>query len=115
MRKDDSMKLVLAVIHDEDAHRLMEAISSAGFMCTKLASTGGLLRSGNTTIFLGVEPEKVESVIHIIKEQCQTTKQMTLVTPPSVQVIESAITYPVEVTVGGATVFVIDLDQYVKL
>lgn len=109
------MKLVLAVIHDEDAHRLMEAFSAAGFMCTKLASTGGLLKSGNTTVFLGVEQEKVEAVIEIIKEHCKTTKQMTLVTPPSLQVIESAISYPVEVTVGGATVFVIDLEQYIKL
>lgn len=109
------MKLVLAVIHDEDAHHLMEAFSAANLMCTKLASTGGLLRSGNTTVFLGVDPEQVEGVIDIIREQCQTTKQLTLITPPSIQVIESAISYPVEVTVGGATVFVLDLDQYIKL
>lgn len=109
------MKLIIAVIHDEDAHALMDGLSAAGYMCTKMASTGGLLKNGNTTVFLGVDEEKVDSALEIIKEHCQTNKQMTLITPPSVNVIESVITYPIEVTVGGATVFVLDVDQYIKL
>lgn len=39
------MKMVMAVIHDEDSHRLMEALTKGGFMATKLASTGGLLKT----------------------------------------------------------------------
>lgn len=108
------MKLIIAIIHDEDAHPLMDGLSAGGFMSTKLASTGGLLRNGNTTIMVGVGVDKVEDVLSIIKEHCQTTKQMTLITPPSVNILESVITYPVEVTVGGATVFVLDVDQHIK-
>ncbi|MDA3847414.1 MAG: cyclic-di-AMP receptor [Vallitaleaceae bacterium] len=109
------MKLIIAIIHDEDAHPLMDALSAAGYMCTKLASTGGLLRNGSTTIFLGIDADKVEDAISIIKKHCQTQKQMSIITPPSISVLESVITYPIEVTIGGATVFVLDIDQYLKL
>jgi len=115
MRRSEFMKLVIAIIHDEDAHPLMDGFSAAGYMCTKLASTGGLLRNGNTTLFLGLDADKVEDAISIIKKHCKTEKQMTLITPPSINVLESVITYPIEVTVGGATVFVVDVDQYIKL
>lgn len=63
------MKLVIAVIHDEDSHRLTERLNKAGFMATKLASTGGFLKTGNTTIFVGTEKEKLEEVLEIIKKK----------------------------------------------
>lgn len=108
------MKLVIAVVHDEDTHKLMEALSCKGFMATKLASTGGFLKTGNTTLFIGVPKDQVASVTEIIKSKCKTEKQMTLVNPPIPSSIEGCMPYPVEVTVGGATVFVIDVEQYLK-
>jgi uncharacterized protein YaaQ len=109
------MKLVIAVIHDEDAHKLMEALTCKGFMGTKLASTGGFLKTGNTTILVGVPKEQVDTVIGVIKDKCKTEKQMTLMSPPIPSAIEGCMPYPVEVTVGGATVFVIDVEQYLKI
>lgn len=109
------MKLVIAVIHDEDAHKLMEALTCKGFMATKLASTGGFLKTGNTTFLVGIPKDKVDDVIEVIKEQCKTEKQLTLVSPAIPSAIEGCMPYPVEVTVGGATVFVIDVEQYLKL
>ncbi len=44
-------------------------------MATKLASTGGFLKTGNTTIFVGTEKEKLEEVLEIIKKECKTNKQ----------------------------------------
>lgn len=109
------MKLVLAVIHDEDSHSLMKDLTNQGFMATKLASTGGLLKTGNTTIFVGVEKAKVDSVINIIKKTCKTTKKMSMINSPVNNMAEGMLSYPVEVTVGGATVFVLDVDQYEKI
>lgn len=109
------MRLVLAVIHDEDSHELMEKLTSAGYMATKLASTGGFLKTGNTTIFLGVKKEQVEEVIEIIKSVCKTCKQMSMINPPLGGMPDNIAAYPVEVTVGGATIFVIDLEQYLKI
>lgn len=108
------MKLIIAVVHDEDSHKLMEALTCKGFMATKLASTGGFLKTGNTTLLIGVPKEQVPSVTEVIKDKCKTEKQMTLVNPPIPSSIEGCMPYPVEVTVGGATVFVIDVEQYLK-
>lgn len=108
------MKLVIAIIHDEDAQKLMEALTSSGFMATKLASTGGLLKTGNTTLLIGVSEDQVTSVTDIIQKECRTEKQMTLINPPIPSSIEGSMPYPVEITVGGATVFVVDVEQYLK-
>lgn len=109
------MKLVLTIIHDEDAHKLVNHLARAGFISTKLASTGGLLKTGNTTLFVGVEKEKVNEVIDIIKDQCKTTKKMSLINAPSTSIAEGFMPYPVEVTVSGATIFVVDVDKYIKI
>lgn len=109
------MKMVMAVIHDEDSHKLVEKLFNAGYSSTKLASTGGLLRTGNTTLFIGVDAEKVDAVIDIIKETCQTNKRISLINPPTSSVPEGYMPYPIEVTVGGATLFVLDVDQYMKI
>jgi len=109
------MKMVMAVIHDEDSHHLMERLTKASYMATKLASTGGLLRTGNTTLFVGVSQEKVDDVVAIIKDVCKTSKKMSMINPPVSNIPDSMISYPVEITVGGATIFVLDVDQYFKV
>ncbi len=109
------MKMVLAIIHDEDAHALLSKLNKSGHMATKLSSTGGLLRTGNTTIFVGVEEEEVEVVLDIIKDTCKTKKELTVMNPPVINMVESYMPYPVEVTVGGATIFVLDVDKYLKI
>ena len=107
------MKLVVAIIHDEDAHDLISALSEAKFGVTKLASTGGFLRAGNTTILVGVEVEQVDQVLEKIKENCKVRKQITT---SSAMMSEASgfMTMPMEVTVGGATVFVLDVSSHYK-
>ena len=108
------MKLILAIIHDEDAQKLTTALNRANFRVTKLASTGGFLRVGNTTILVGCEEEKLENVLSIIQDKCQTVKQMTIANQPYTNTAEGYIPYPIEVTSGGATVFVLDVEQFHK-
>jgi uncharacterized protein YaaQ len=107
------MKLVVAIIHDEDAHDLILALSEAKFGVTKLASTGGFLRAGNTTILVGVEVGQVDLVLEKIKENCKVRKEITT---SSAMMSEASgfMTMPIEVTVGGATVFILDVSQYFK-
>jgi uncharacterized protein YaaQ len=107
------MKLVIAIVHDEDTHELIGKLNDSGFGVTKLASTGGFLRSGNTTILIGVAKEKVEEVLKLIGDTCKTRKEVTTTT----SIISEAggfMTMPIEVTVGGATIFVVDVEQHVK-
>lgn len=108
------MKLVFAIVHDDDGPKVMEGLNKEGFSVTKLCSTGGFLKAGNTTLLVGVDEEKLESVIGIIKKGSKSRKQVinSSVTPSSMGGM--FIPYPVEVVVGGATIFVINVDRFEK-
>lgn len=109
------MKLVLAVVQDDDVDELVERLVKDKFSSTKLASTGGFLREGNTTLIIGVEKDRVELVISIIKDICKSRKQ-TFTTPiPPTGSAGVFIPYPIDVMVGGATIFVVDIDRFEKV
>ncbi len=111
------MKLIIAIVQDEDASRLVNSLMKDGFGVTKLATTGGFLRAGNTTLLVGVDDEKLPTVMGIIEKVCKSRKQMASAptSMASMGGVYAAASYPVEVTVGGATVFVLSVDQFVKL
>lgn len=108
------MKLIIAIVQDQDAPSLVEDLTSNDFRVTKLASTGGFLRSGNTTLLIGVEDEKVDDVIKIIEDTCKTreiTTSLLTVTMPG----DTYVPYPLDVRIGGATIFVVDVERYVRI
>lgn len=108
------MKLIIAVVQDKDSPKLMDALVRSGYSATKLASTGGFLREGNSTVFIGVDDGETDKVLEIIKKTCRAREQ--LVTPMApIGPGESYVPYPVGVVVGGATVFILDVDRFVKL
>lgn len=109
------MKLVLAIISDEDSNSVIGELGKEGFGVTKLCSTGGFLRSGNTTIMVGVEEEKIPEVIDIIKRKCKTRKKAMPNLDLSGSTGVMSMAFPVEVTVGGATVFVLNVERFEKL
>ncbi|MDR2183689.1 MAG: cyclic-di-AMP receptor [Clostridiales bacterium] len=106
------MKLIMAIIHDEDAFQIIDVLSEEGFKVTKLASTGGFLRAGNTTLICGVEDSRVNELVHIIEKKCKSRKQITSVNSAHLSTAENYVPYPVEVTVGGATIFVMDVAEF---
>lgn len=110
------MKLVIAIVEDEDSIDLIDVLTEGEYRVTKLATTGGFLKSGNTTLMVGVEEEKVKGVIDIIKDVCKKRKEI-LAAPTTLNGGEGAYIqqYPIRVSVGGATVFVIDVDQFIKI
>ncbi len=107
------MKLVIAIVHDEDSHTLLEALTKVDIRVTKLASTGGFLRSGNTTFLIGINPDRVEEVINVIRNECNTRTELKSI--PVAGDPHAFMAAPIEVTTGGATVFVVDVEKYMKL
>ena len=107
------MKLILAIVSNEDSSTLMTELNKADFQVTKLATTGGFLRAGNTTLIVGTDDEKVEAVLNIIQSE---SRQRTEIIPSTATYdVGRYASFPVEVQVGGATVFVIDVAQFVKM
>lgn len=108
------MKLILAVIQDQDSNKLMNALVDHNFRATKLASTGGFLKSGNTTFMIGTEDIRVDRALQIIKENCQSRDQLVAPISPMGGNADSYVPYPVEVEVGGATVFVLPIENFLQ-
>lgn len=106
------MKLVMSIVHNDDAGRLVDALTGAGYRATTISTTGGFLRQGNATIFVGTEDDQVHQVLQLIEENCQTRRQFVNPLPPIAEPGEMYIPAPVEVQVGGATVFVLDVLQF---
>ena len=112
------MKLIFAVIRDKDAGEALKGLIRVGIGVTKLSSTGGFLRDGNTTLMIGTEGDRVGQVMDILRETCAKRTQTETVAPHATAggVPTWNMGYPpVKVEVGGATVFVLEMEQFVKL
>ncbi len=106
------MKLIMSIIHNDDARPLIDALMGQGYRATVISTTGGFLREGNATVFVGTDDEKVEQVLGIIRENCHTRTQHLNPLPPVMEPGEMYLPTPIEVEVGGATVFVINVDRF---
>lgn len=94
------MKLIIAIVEDDNISKISKVLLENKISSTKLSSTGGFLKSGNTTLVLGVEDEEVDKVIDLIKSKC-TQKRVKK--------------NKKEVTVSGVNLFVLNIDQYLKI
>lgn len=106
------MKLVLAIVNKDDSGTVASALTKEGFPATKLATTGGFLMAGNTTFLVGVDDERVDQVLATIEKH---SKKRTQMIPSTFYGTSAYASFPVEVTVGGATVFVMNIERYEKL
>ncbi|MBS6042246.1 MAG: cyclic-di-AMP receptor [Clostridium baratii] len=109
------MKLLIAVVHDDDSEDLLDALAEKEIGVTKLATTGGFLKAGNTTLMIGVRKEQVDEVANIIKDVCKERKEVITTPAPITGNNGMYMQYPIEVQVGGATIFVVDVDQFIKI
>ena len=107
------MKMIVAIVQDEDSSRLISALMNDGFGVTKLATTGGFLRAGNTTLLIGVDDDRFDACLHIIEKLCKSRRQVTTA-PLTGAAVNMYAQMPIEVTVGGATVFVLNVEQFAK-
>jgi uncharacterized protein YaaQ len=109
------MKMVVAIVHNEDAGALVDALLDKEFRATRVSSSGGFLKQSNATIFLGVEETDVEEVISIVRANCTSRTQVVNPMPPIMEPGEFFMPYPLEVEVGGATVFIVPVDRFERL
>lgn len=105
---DSMMKMIMAIVNKEDSRHTVTALTAEGFSVTRLATTGGFLMDANVTLLIGVEEEKVDAVLAIIEKTCKKRKQV-------VSNNFYGTSYPVEVNVGGATVFVMPVERFERL
>ena len=108
------MKLVVSIVNSEDARPLIDALMRRGHRATMISTTGGFLREGNATLLIGVADENVRDVLKIIKESCHSRTQYVNPMPPMVESGELYMPTPIEVQVGGAVVFIINVERFEK-
>ncbi len=110
------MKLIFAIVNGDDSAAVAKALAKGGFRATKLASSGSFLSSGNTTFLICVEENEVEAVIGIVQQKCHHRKQFVPSTPTYGSPLTGQVpSMPLEVPVGGATVFVTNIERFEKL
>jgi uncharacterized protein YaaQ len=109
------VKLIVAIVHNEDAGVLVDALLEREFRATRLHSSGGFLKQSNATILVGVDDLQVDDVMAIIRANCKSRTQVVNPMPPIMEPGEFFMPYPLEVEVGGATVFVVPIERFERL
>jgi uncharacterized protein YaaQ len=109
------VKLVVAVVHNEDARVLINALLAHQHRATWLHSSGGFLKQSNATILVGIEDDKVEEIVTLVRENCHSRTQVVSPIPPIMEPGEFFLPYPLEVEVGGAVVFVLPVDRFERI
>ncbi|MEG2429177.1 MAG: cyclic-di-AMP receptor [Oscillospiraceae bacterium] len=107
------MKLIYAIVSNDDSSSVSSSLTKVGFFATKLSSTGGFLMAGNTTFMICTDDDKVDEAIAIISQKSKKRSQM--VPSPAAYGMGGYTPYPVEVTVGGATIFVTNVERFEKI
>jgi uncharacterized protein YaaQ len=109
------VKLLVAIVQDADAAGLVKELNRRHLEVTKLASTGGFLREGNTTLLIGVDDERLELAKEVIREKCRSRTRFVTPGVPVAEQPEPFLAQPVEVPVGGAVLFVLNVEEFVKV
>ncbi|TMD17233.1 MAG: hypothetical protein E6I27_04615 [Chloroflexi bacterium] len=109
------MKLIIAVVQGEDAQRTVAALSDKGISSTRVSSSGGFLQQGNATLLVGVDDAQVQEALSVIHDNCHERSRYLTPVPPMAEPGEFFMAFPVEVQVGGATVFVVSVDSFEKI
>ena len=101
------MKLIFAVVTKADTNNVVQALVKEQYSVTRLATTGGFLKQGNTTLLMGVNDDKVEDVLSILKHNTKPRKELT---NEGLENFDAS-----KVMVGGATVFIINAEKFKKV
>ena len=110
------MKMIYAIVRNDNEDDVVSQLTQHHYSVTSLSTTGGFLRKGNTTLMIGAEDEKVDEVISLIKQECGQHQKLTVNMPyiSGTSMVNYA-TMPMHVEVGGATIFVVNVERYEKI
>jgi uncharacterized protein YaaQ len=106
------MKLLISVINRDDVDPLIDALVSDGYRATVISTTGGFLREGNATLLIGVTDDSVSAVLGIIRANCRARTRYVSPWPPAVEGEKLHLPTSIEVQVGGAVVFIADMERF---
>ena len=112
------MQLLIAIVQDEDAGLLCRHLNAQGFRVTRVSTVGGFLARGNVTILVGVENEQVEAVMAVIRATCRTRRSFINPMPWGAEPTHLSVAtpaMPLEVLIGGATVFALPVKRFLRL
>ena len=108
------LKLVVIIASDADAEKLTRKLVEQGYPATKVSSTGGFLRKGNATILSGVEANEVDGIVAMVRSECYARTEYVPVQTLPFFGEGSVLQEPIEVRVGGAIMFVLDVERFEK-
>lgn len=108
------MKLIIAIVNNDDSAVVSSSLTTTGFYTTKLSATGGFLQTGNTTLLIGAQDDEVEKVITVIKDH-SSTRIKEVPTSASFGRGISAADVKAKTHVSGATILVLNVEEFVKL
>ncbi len=108
------MKLVVCIVHNRDRNRLSDGLVKAGMKFTVIGSTGGFLREGNSTLLVGLESDDIGALKEIVQANCSTREQVVNVAPFEGSPTTAILPSPVRVQVGGAVMFVLEVDEFAR-
>jgi uncharacterized protein YaaQ len=108
------MQLVFAIVQSEDSDGLCHTLNRHGYLLTRIRSSGAFLAQGNVTVILGVEDGAVANVLDIIRRTCHARRAFMNWGLEAATLALSAAS-PVEVELGGATVFAVPVHRFVRL
>ena len=106
------MKMILAVVQADDANGVVQALNKDGFRVTRIATQGAWLRRENSTLLVGVNDDQVDTVLKVLRTTAQS--RTAYINVPG-EVMAAFNPQPLEVEVGGATVFVLDVERFERL
>lgn len=106
------MKLAVCIVHNRDKGKITDELVKSGFKFTIIGSTGGFLREGNTTFLIGVQEAELATLQAVVQQNCQSRDQLVNVMPYEAAPPGAFVPTPVKVPVGGAVMFVLDVEQF---
>jgi uncharacterized protein YaaQ len=110
--KHTTMKMIMAIVQPDDALRTSQMLNEAGFRVTRMATQGAWLRRENVTLLVGVNDDQVAEALKVLRQTAQ--RRMTYVNVPG-EMTGAYSPQPLEVEVGGATIFVLDVERFERL
>ncbi len=109
------VKMIVAVVHNEDARVLVDALLAHQYRATWLHTSGGFLKQSNATILVGVDDDKIDEVVGVVRDNCRARSQTVSPIPPIMEPGEFFMPYPIEVEVGGAVIFVLPIERFERI
>jgi uncharacterized protein YaaQ len=104
------MKLAICIAHNRDKNKLSDELVNAGFKFTIIGSSGGFLREGNSTFMIGFDEADTDTLLGVISQHSNAREQIVNVAP--FEAGAALMGTPVNVTVGGAVVFILDVERF---